>query len=254
MEQQEPRTIEAARITCKIIELLQEYGEAGVTELSAELGRSKSSVHAYLTTLVDEKYVTNHDGSYSLSLRYLSISEHVKNRIGKFDIITDEIDNLANTTDEVAQFATCEYGQLVYLYKAWGELGIESKSSIGDYEYLHSTSLGKAILSRKNKKEIRNIANEHGLPGKTVHTITDVESLLEEVEEAKEQGYAIDSQENILGLKCVAAPVVLDDETVLGAVSVSGPSSRMTDDRIQGEIKNAVLKAANVIQLNTRFS
>jgi DNA-binding IclR family transcriptional regulator len=72
--------------------------------------------------------------------------------------------------------------------------------------------------------------------------------------ESEERGYAMDDEENIIGLRCVAAPVVLDNESVLGAVSVSGPSRQMTKEKIETTLKDSVMRAANVVQINTKFS
>ncbi|PSQ05486.1 IclR family transcriptional regulator, partial [Halobacteriales archaeon QS_5_68_33] len=66
-------------------------------------------------------------------------------------------------------------------------------------------------------------------------------------------GYGIDNEENIEGLRCVAAPVRTDDG-VLGAISMSGPSSRFTEERLHGELSDYVQRSANVIELNTKFS
>jgi DNA-binding IclR family transcriptional regulator len=96
------------------IELLQEHEEAGVTELAEELDQSKSSIYAYLATLAEQKYVVERDGLYSLSLKYIDLAEHVKDQVGKFDAIRGEIDELADTTDKIAQFGTLERGDLVY--------------------------------------------------------------------------------------------------------------------------------------------
>jgi len=251
---QQWRTIESIQLSCEIIELLQEREAAGVTELADELGRSKSSIHAYLSTLAEQKYVVERDGLYSLSLKYIDLAEHVKNQVGKFDVIRAEIDELADATGEVAQFGTLEHGDLVYLYKARGDAAVETMSTMGSRETLHSTALGKAILSVMNEASVRDLLGPGPLPAKTDNTITDINELVDELEMITERGYAIDDEENILGLRCVSTPVVLDDGTVLGSISVSGPSSRMTTDWIDDELKETLERAANVVQINTKFS
>jgi len=250
---QQWRTIEAVQLSCEIIELLQEREEAGVTELAEELSRSKSSIHAYLATLAEQKYVVERDGLYSLSLKYIDLAEHVKDQVGKFDVIRAEIDELADVTDEVAQFGTLEHGDLVYLYKVRGDAAVETMSTIGSRETLHSTALGKAILSVIDEARVRELLGPGPLPAKTDNTITDIDELVDELEVTAERGYAIDDEENILGLRCVSTPVVLDDGTVLGSISVSGPSSRITSERID-ELEETLERAANIVQINTKFS
>lgn len=251
---QQSRRIEAVEVTCEILDLLEERESAGVTELAEALGRSKSSVHAYLTTLKDQKYVVKSGGQYALSFRYLKLADQVKARLGKFEVIENEVDDLADTTGEVSQFATIEQGDLVYLYKAQGESAVETLSSIGVHETPHSTSLGKSILSHLPENEVRDILGSEPFEQKTENTITDYDTLFKELEKIRERGYATDIEENIMGLCCISAPVVLNKETVPGAVSVAGPTSRMTQDRIEAEYEGLVTSAANVIQLNINFS
>lgn len=249
-----PRTIEAVRFTCDIIDYLKDHQNTGITEIAEEFDRSKSSVHAYLTTLAKENFVVKEDGCYSLGLHHLEIAEKVKNQAGNYDVIESEIDNLAKKTGEVAQFGLIENSDLVYLYKSRGDSAVKTMSSIGSREALHCTALGKAILSQMDESAVTNILPEEPLQKKTSNTITDYESLSKELERTRERGYAIDNEENIMGLMCLAAPVVLDDGTILGAVSVSGPSSRLTQDRIENQLKDEVTSTANVIQINVTFS
>lgn len=248
------RTIEGAEITCEIIDYLQRSGGSGLTDLADEFDRSKSSIHAYLSTLVERKYVVKDDNEYRLSLRYLDLAEHVKGEFGNYEVIRSEVDRLANTTGEVAQFATVEQGDLVYVYKSSGESAVSTMSSIGSREKLHSTALGKAILSHMDEPKASGLIESKSLEEKTKNTITDPDALEDELAESEERGYAMDDEENIIGLRCVAAPVVLDNESVLGAVSVSGPSRQMTKEKIETTLKDSVMRAANVVQINTKFS
>lgn len=248
------RTIDAVRTACGLLDALQEHGPAGVTRLAEELDLSKSVVHSHLATLTECEYVVKEGTQYRLSFRYLDLARHVRDQFGVYDVITGELDSLAEETGEVAQFGTEEHGQVVYLAKAKGESGVETASSVGRREYLHSTSLGKAILSQLPRERVVDIVDQRGLPRKTDHTITDRDDLLEELERTRERGYAIDDEENISGLRCVAAPVGGPDDTILGALSVSGPSSRMEMDRIESELADTITRAANVIEINSKFS
>lgn len=248
------RRIEAAKVTCQILDELAEQQSCGVTELADRLDRSKSSIHAYLATLEDQGYVVKRDGQYCLSLYQLQLADRVKSRIGNFKVIKEEVNELADITGEVAQFATLEKADLVYIYKAQGETAVETRSAVGKRDTLHSTSLGKSILSQLDDDEVRELLGAEPFPEKTKHTITTYDELFEELETVRERGYATDLEENIMGLNCISAPVVLDDRNVIAAVSVSMPSHRMTSNHLEEEYEDLVVRAANVIQLNTNFS
>lgn len=253
MQDEKPRTVKAVEIACRILEALQRLDGAGVTELADDLGYAKSAVHAQLATLVEHNLVVKDGTTYRLSLRYLDMAEYVKDRFGKFDVIRSEVDSLAAETGEVAQFATEEQGRMIYLHKAKGENAVETVSTIGRREFLHCTALGKAILAELEPERVDEIVSQHGLPEKTENTVTTPEELGEALEATRERGYAIDDEENIRGLRCIAAPVFTDDD-VIGALSVSGPSSRMTDKRLEEELIETISQSANVIQINYKYS
>jgi len=246
--------VQSVDLACALLRELQERESAGITELADLLGYAKSAIHTQLATLEANELVVKDGTSYRLSLRFLDMAESVKEQIGKYGVITSEVDSLANKTGEVVQFGTEEHGWLVYLYKAKGENAVETASSIGTREYLHSTSLGKSILSTYSERRIEEIIEMRGLPSKTEQTISNKEKLFEELEQVREQGYAFDDEENIQGLRCVSVPVYSDAGDVLGAISISGPSQRMTLNRIEEELVANASKSANVIQINYKFS
>jgi DNA-binding IclR family transcriptional regulator len=255
MQQDEnPRTVQAVQTACEIVDLLREQGEAGVTELANELDLSKGTVHCQLSTLVQNEFIVKSEEGYQLSLRYLDLGEHVKERLGIYEVVCEEIDDLAEATEELAQFATEEYGQAVYIYKAGGSNAVQTASSIGRREYLHCIALGKAMLACFSEPRIEEIIEYHGLPQFTDHTITTRTELFDELSEIRERGYATDQEEKIEGLHCIATPVMGNQDEVLGAVSVSGPSRRMEGARLNEELPQQVQRSANVVEINAKFS
>lgn len=236
---------------CKLVAAMETVDQAGVTELAEEVGVDKSTVHGHLNTLRRNNLVVKTGTKYRLSLEFLALSEHVKDQIGPYDIITEEVDELAAETGEVAQFATEEQEQVVYVYKSEGENAVRVLSSPGHRTGFHHTALGKAILAHMRDQRVENILESTELTPRTDRTITDPAVLRDQLEEVRERGYAIDDEETVPGIRCVAVPVVIGDPEVLGAVSVSGPASRMNDERIESELSTLVVGAANVIDLNT---
>ena len=241
------------QIAFSIVDLLQRDDKRTLTEIADELGYSKSTVHSHLRTLVDEEMVVPTEEGYRLSLRILDMAEHVRNQVGNYDVIENEVGALAAETEEIAQFGIEEYGRVSYLCKARGRQAVETASRVGTHQPMYSTSLGKTILTHLSEAERERIIDDCEFEPRTAKTITTPEALREELDAIRERGYGIDNEENIDGLRCVAAPVK-NDEVILGAVSVSGPTSRFTDERLHGELAEQVRRAANVIELNTKFS
>lgn len=247
------RTIRSVEIAFSILDVLQETGSAGVTELADELDHSKSTIHSHLRTLEDREVLVREGDSYRLSLRVLDMATHVRDQVGNYDVIQSEVDALAEETGEIAQFGVEEHGKVSYLHKATGERGVETASRVGTQQPMYSTSLGKTILAHLPEDRTEEIVQTQGFEALTPTTVTGAEELYAELDEIRDRGYGIDDEENFEGLRCVAAPVE-DGETVLGAVSITGPSSRFTDDRIHDELSHQVQRAANVIELDTKFA
>ncbi|MFC6825291.1 IclR family transcriptional regulator [Halopelagius fulvigenes] len=248
------RKIETVQNTCRIIDALRTSGGAGVTEISNELDFAKSAVHGHLATLQDESFVVKEGHTYSLSLQFLQIAEEVKNQIADHKIVRKEVMHLAEETGEVVHFAAEEEGDIVYLSKARGEVAVETASRIGKRMPMYSTSLGKAILAELPAERSEQILEQQKLSKKTDRTITDPDRLKEDLEETRRRGYAIDDEENIRGVRCIGMAVAGPDAEVMGALSVSGPSKRMTDERMESELNDQIAQAANVIEVNSRYS
>ena len=244
------RQIQAVQISCDILEALRELDGAGVTELAEHLDISKATVHGHLSTLYKNEFVVKEGDWYRVSLRFVNFGEFAKDSIPIYDIARDEVDSLANQTGEVAQFMVEEHGRGVYLHKSVGEKAIQTRSYAGARKYLHCTALGKAILAHLPEERVDEIVARHGLSQQTDRTISTREELESELETVREQGVAFDDEEILAGLRCVAAPVTGHDGTLYGAISVSGPTSRMKGDRFTEELPEQVQGAANVIQVN----
>jgi DNA-binding IclR family transcriptional regulator len=252
-EENEPRSIRAVERACNIINVVEEDGLVTVSTLTDRLDISKGTVSTYLSTLAREGYLVKTPDGYQLSLRYLSLSESVKSRIEVYDSIAQETTKIANKTGERAQFGMEEDGKAVIIYLAKGENAVTPSFSIGDKDYLHCIGLGKAMMSQFSRDKRNRILDRHGMPKFTENTIIDRETLHEELDQAREQGYAIDNEERIPGIRCVAVPVQMQGGEVLGAISVSGPAARMTDGYIKTALDQEIRQKANMIQVESQI-
>lgn len=247
------RRIQSVEIAFSIISFLQERNGARVTEIADELGHSKSTVHSHLQTLNEQRIIAKRRGEYFLGMRFLKLAERARHQVGNYEVIKSEVESLSEEAGELAQFGIMEYDKIAYLCKIPSENAVQTVSDVGSYQPLHTTALGKSILAFLPQEEQTRIVRTTDLRSKTKNSIDNPDELMEELEKTAERGFGIDDEENIPGLRCVAAPVK-DDEEVLGAISVSGPSSRFTDERLHNELSTLVQRSANVIELNTKFS
>jgi DNA-binding IclR family transcriptional regulator len=156
-------------------------------------------------------------------------------------------------TGEYAHLSTEQHGLGVNLYKVAGNKAVGSSyqtHKLQKLDYLHFSATGKAILAHLPRKRVDWIINQYGLTEKTENTITDREKLYDELEQIREQGYALNDEEEITGLQAIGAPLTNRHDRVLGSISVSGPVKRMKDLEYHDTVVDHVVNTANVIEVN----
>lgn len=244
------KTLSSVERTFEILEHLGEVESAGVSELAAQFGVAKSTLHAYLKTLERARYVVNDDGTYRLSYRFLEHGGSLRNRDRLFGAAKHEVDKLADETGEVASLGVEENGLRVLIYKSDTPDAIHDNAPVGEHTNMHWTALGKAILAHLPEERVREIVAEHGMPSANEHTITDEATLLEEVSRVRERGYSVEDQDRRRGVLTIGAPIMdRSSNEIIAAVSVSGPKNRMDEPGRRDEVIDAVRSAANVIEL-----
>ncbi|SFR91539.1 transcriptional regulator, IclR family [Halomicrobium zhouii] len=236
-----------------IVEALKELDGAGVTELADHLELPKSTIHNYLATLEQEEYVVKEGTTYRVGLRFLDLGAYARDQVEMFEVAKPELEHLASETGELANLLVEEHGKGSYLYRTRGEMAVQVKGHVGTRAPLHSTGLGKAILAHLPEERVEAIVDHHGMPASTPETITDRDELFDELKRIRDRGFAFDDEERLRGLRCVAAPILANDD-VVGAISVSGPTNRLRDTRYREELPQKLLEVQNVIELNVTYS
>lgn len=246
--------VKATQTSFRIIEELMAFNGAGVSELASRLDMPISTVHDHLRTLESEHYVVKEDDQYQIAVRFLELGGHARSRQKLYQTAVPEIKKLAERTGEHANLMIEEHGLGVFLYREKGKDALSLDTYSGMRVPLHTTALGKSILAHLPKERVDAIFDQHGLPKVTLRTRTDRTELHAEFEEIRERGYAFDNEERIDGVRCVAAPVFNNEGTVLGAISVSTPSTRLQNERFREELPRQVLSTANVVEVNLNYS
>lgn len=236
-----------------VVEALQRLDGAGVTELATELDIAKSSVYNYLRTLEERRFVVRDDDTYRLSYRFLHVGEYVRGRTPAYVHGTEELDVLAHETGRYAHLATEQHGLGVDLYKAKGREAIGGRyqrSKLQRPDYLHLSATGKAILAHLPAERVEWILDEYGLVERTAETITERDALFAELDRIREQGYAVNREEEIEGIRAVGAPILSPSGDVLGSVSISGPAHRMRTPDYEAQMVAEITDTANRIEVN----
>ncbi|MFC6907108.1 IclR family transcriptional regulator [Halalkalicoccus tibetensis] len=246
--------VKATKITFEIIDLLRQWDGAGVSEIANYLEKPTSTVHDHLQTLESEEYLINDNGVYRIGARFLELGEQARSRMKVYHLARPEVDNLAEETGNHSNFMIEEHGRGIFMYKAKGENAVRLDTRVGMRVYLQTTALGKTILAHRPTEEVENIVERHGLPAITENTITDRDQLFAELAQIKERGYAIDDEERVQGMRCIAAPIIDEEGEAVAAVSVSGPKNRFQGEYLETTVPNLVLESSNVIEVNLTYT
>lgn len=237
---------------CKIVEHMKSEGKTTVTELSKDLEMPKSTVQVYLNTLYEHNLVTKRDGEYKLGLRFLEYGIHVWQNVPIYPEVRAKVEELAESTGELAACFVEEDGDAVYVYGVEGERSIRTDLSVGDRSELHCTASGKAIMAHLPEDMVSDII-ENGLEKRTEHTITDPDELRAELNRIRDQGYATSNEESVVGMRAVAAPIIVDNR-IVGSISLAGPANRFVGERFTETIPEMVTGAANELELKMTYS
>ena len=254
MEKKAKNPVGATEKTLRILEALRQLNGAGVTRIANYLDISKGTIHNHLSTLVEHEYVVKQGPKYHLGMRFFELGEFTRRQTEIYEVAKPEIDTLASETGELANLMIEEHGQGIYIYIARGEQAIKLDTRVGTRQYLHTSALGKAILANMPEERFEEIIERRGLPAETPNTVTDKSELVAELDEIRGRGVAFDGEERAEGIRCVAAPVTNNEGALIGAVSVSAPSTRLKAERFREVIPEKVQDTATVIGLNASFS
>ena len=235
--------------TLTILEVLSDYNEGlGITEISKLIDLHKSTVYRLLGTLIYKGYVIQDmfSNKYKLSLKLYELGSK---RVSSMDILKSSksyTEKLMKRVNEVVHLVIRDENDIVYIDKVEADNTIRMASTIGRRSPLYCTSVGKAILAYLPEEEVKQIWENSKIEKLTEYTITDFNVFQKELGEIKEKGYAIDNEENEMGVRCIGAPVFNHNGSIEGAISISGPAIRVTKEKIE-EFANEVKKYASLI-------
>lgn len=248
------RIVQSVATACEILNVLQTREKTTVSKLGDLMDMSPSSVHAHLTTLKQYGFVVQRDGQYQLGPYFIPLGEYVRNHMPLYRAAKEPVDELAATTGEGAHLIIEHDGQILSVYEAFGSDAIGKEYHKQKREslkpHLHCTAAGKAILAYYSEDQVRNIADQWGLPSQTDQTITNVEGLLTELEEVRRKGFSLADREQLQGIRGVGAGIENRDGNVVGSISLSAPASRLKGDLFSEEVPEQVMHFANIAEIN----
>jgi DNA-binding IclR family transcriptional regulator len=239
-------TVQSVDRAMTILEILSRSGDTGVTEIAAHLGVHKSTAFRLLATLEAHRMVEQlgERGLYRLGVGNLRLAGATTARL---DVVTEAREacrRLAKSTGETINVAVLADTAALYVDQVAGNEGLQAHNWVGQRIPLHATSNGKVLLSELSDDGVR--AAVVDLPRLTERTITDRDVLATELAHVREVGYALANNELEVGLSAVAAPIRNVHNEIVASISVSGPSFRLTDERLTAVIPELVAAASEI--------
>lgn len=221
-------------------------GVIGLSQLATEANLPLPTIHRLVRTLVDLGYVRQEASrQYSLGPRLIRLGETTSRMIGRW--ARPHMERLARELGESVNLAMLDGDQVVYVGQVMAsQNSMRMFTEVGRHALLHSTGVGKAIMSGLDPDEVRALLARTGMPARTEHTITSPDDLAAELERTRERGYALDEGEEEVGVRCVA--VAVPDTPQRLALSLSGPLPRMTDDFV-AQAAGPLHRAARAISM-----
>jgi len=205
-----------------------------LTEVAHRVGLATSTAHRLLTTLEENRYVRfdQSTGLWSVGVQaFVAGNSFVRTR----DIVTVAkpfMRQLMEECGETVNLAVENRGEVVYLAQVECHKLMRTITRPGGHVLMHCSGVGKALLATFAEREVEKILKKFGLPRETEKTLDTMPRILTDLGDIRQRGYAIDDEENAVGLRCVAAVIFDEQSEALGGLSLSGPTARMTDDRL----------------------
>ncbi len=238
--------IQSVSNACDIMECFSiEEDELGITELARRLGLHKNNVQRLLATLEYRGYVEQSkiSGNYRLGLKVFELSQVYTKQLHLFKQARPILEKVKEQCNETTYVGDMRSGFVVYLMSEETTQSVRVVSRVGTRFHPHSTALGKAILAHLPQAELEALYPEEDLPAFTPNTISSRSKLFEHLEEVRERGYALDMEEQEEGVRCVGVPIFNYTLKVIGGLSISGPITRFTPERLENELIPVALDA-----------
>jgi IclR family acetate operon transcriptional repressor len=224
----------------------------GVTDIAHELDLPKSGVHRILQTLAARHLITfdPRTRKYSLGQAAVSLSQGYAARHDMQSMAAQAVNELMRTTDETAALAIRRHGSVLYRAQAVPDRELRLDLGLGRLSPLHIGAAGKAFLAFLPDHEVddyleRALRQPQGLVAATSRTITDPETLREDLTVARERGWTTSREERLVGASAIAAPVLDYDGYPASVLAVIGPSSRLRTTNT--DLIDAVTNAAHAL-------
>jgi len=229
--------------------LAKEKDGLGVLSLAKKLDLNRSTAHRLVSALMENGFVkqdpTHH--RYTLGLKIIELAGELLSRMEVRQIALPYLQELVEMTRETVHLGILDRGEVVFIDKIEGPELVRFFTHIGKRFPAYVTSIGKAITAYLPEDELEEVLKLQSFEARTPNTLTSERTFREHLKRIRSRGYAIDHEENRQTVCCVGAPIFDSDGRVIAAISISGPSFRLTPRKMKelsGPLKSTALKVS----------
>ena len=215
--------------------LVSKNEEMSITEISMALGMPKGTVHRILASLVKYKYARQDQETkkYGLGIRFYMMQSPSDSFKALRAVMTPLMRELYLKCRETVSASSLVDDEIEYIERFESEMLLRVSIRVGTRFPAHCTATGKVLLAALSDADLTQLYRGRGRLKKcTAASITSMRELKKALEKVREQGFARDSEETLIGVNCVASPIYNLKGEVLAAISISGPRERMTPEKV----------------------
>lgn len=238
-------TIKSLDRALEVLVTLGEMQGGTLSEIAGTLDQSPATIYRVLTTFQGRGFADFDETSQEWAIgpaAFLTGSNFLR-RTSLVERARPIMRDLMQSSGETANLGIERDGKVLFLGQVETHATIRAFFPPGTASAMHASGIGKALLCRMDDKRQRQVLAASQLERFTPHTLTDPEAMIADLHAARARGYAFDGEERNIGMRCIAAPVFNVFGEVVAGLSVSGPTARVTDDRID-DIAVQVMEAA----------
>ncbi|MEM9222687.1 MAG: HTH-type transcriptional regulator BhcR [Pseudomonadota bacterium] len=227
-------TVQALDRGLHLLRAVASSGGSTLTEIAHSAGLPPSSAHRILLTLQKHQFLDFDETTqeWTVGVEAFRVGSAFAERANLVDASRDVMRRLADDLGETANLGIRHGGDVVFIGQAESHHPIRAFFRPGTRTPLHASGIGKALMAAAGRDEMAEHLRTAELLGFTPQTITAPERLAEDIELTRKRGWAFDNEERFLGMRCVAAAVFDASANPVGGISISGPTVRMADERI----------------------
>ncbi|HAL62764.1 MAG TPA: IclR family transcriptional regulator [Chloroflexi bacterium] len=218
-----------------ILELFDAHtAELGITEMAERLALHKSTLAGLVYTLESSGYLEQNPTTrkYRLGVKLVERAFVALGHLEVTRVALPHLERLRNWRDETVNLAVLDGDEVVYIERLLSSQTLGMRSEVGKRAMVHSTALGKALLSQLPRSEVDAFLANCDLAPVTPNTITEPQELKHELDLVRSRGYALDMEEDQIGGACIAAPIFDHKGKAIAAVSISVPIARLRPSEI----------------------